>query len=79
MTAELAQDIDKGSPHDRYVRCGLSFDAGRVLASPLGYGKSGMMASLPDTEGLIKVGSGSSGASAGEPVEVLLLRNTPGH
>jgi len=79
LTAELAQDIDKGSPHDRYVRCGLSFEAGRVLATPLGYGKSGMMASLPDTEGLIKVSSGSRGAEAGEQVEVLLLRNTVGH
>ncbi|MFS0723523.1 gephyrin-like molybdotransferase Glp [Paenibacillus sp. 1P07SE] len=77
LQAELGHGIDKGSPHERFVRCRLRVSDGRLQADPLGYGKSGMMASLPASEGLIRVPSGSRGAAAGDQVEVLLLRDAP--
>ena len=75
VQAQLLHDIDKGSPHERFVRCRLVVQDGQLQADPLGYGKSGMMASLPETHGLIRVASGSRGAAAGEQVEVLLLQD----
>lgn len=75
ITAVLGADFGKGSPHTRFVRSKLRFGQdGRVHADALAFGKSSMMASIADSDGLAVIPSGSRGALAGELVEVLLLK-----
>ncbi|XEC95601.1 gephyrin-like molybdotransferase Glp [Paenibacillus tarimensis] len=71
LEAELTDQIRKGSPHERYVRCKLILNDGRVFAEPLAFGKSSMMASIPQADGLLVVPSGPEGAAAGSRVKVL--------
>ncbi|MFC0332777.1 molybdopterin molybdotransferase MoeA [Paenibacillus sepulcri] len=73
MTARLAASYEKGSPHERFVRTRLYVDQGMLHADPLAFGKSSMMASIPDAEGLIRIPAGPSGPRAGTLVDVLLL------
>ncbi|MBD2867850.1 molybdopterin molybdotransferase MoeA [Paenibacillus arenilitoris] len=74
VTARLAAAVDKPSPHDRYVRTRLIYEAdGRIAADPLAFSKSSMMASIAESDGLAVIPSGSLGAKAGELVEVLLI------
>ncbi|MFC4776080.1 gephyrin-like molybdotransferase Glp [Paenibacillus sp. GCM10023252] len=73
-TAHLASGITKGSPHERYVRARLAQDEeGRLLADPLAYNKSSMMASLADADCLAIIPSGSQGAEQGEKIDVILI------
>ncbi|WP_255314232.1 gephyrin-like molybdotransferase Glp [Bacillus sp. FJAT-26390] len=74
VRARLLTAIDKPSPHVRYVRARLINDSeGRLLADPLAFSKSSMMASIADAEGLAVIPSGSKGAEAGELIEVVLI------
>lgn len=72
-TARLAGSIDKGSPHERFVRARLYTGNGTLYAEPLAWGKSSMMASIPTADGLIRLQAGPQGAAAGEIVEVIVL------
>nr|WP_229750753.1 gephyrin-like molybdotransferase Glp [Paenibacillus nasutitermitis] len=74
VTAVLDAAYEKGSPHERFVRTRLYVEQGVLHADPLAFGKSSMMASIPDADGLIRIPSGSSGLPAGSLVEVLLLQ-----
>ncbi|WP_235561144.1 gephyrin-like molybdotransferase Glp [Bacillus sp. FJAT-28004] len=75
VKAKLLTAVNKPSPHDRFVRTKLiSEQDGRLLADPLAYSKSSMMASIADAEGLAVIPSGSKGAEAGEIIEVILIR-----
>lgn len=74
VRAELLTAVDKPSPHDRFVRTRLiSQSDGRLLADPLAFSKSSMMASIADAEGLAVIPSGSKGAEAGETIEVIIV------
>ncbi|GKU76079.1 molybdopterin molybdenumtransferase [Paenibacillus sp. L3-i20] len=74
VKATLVTSIGKGSPHVRYVRIRLQQNSdGSLLADPLAFSKSSMMASLADADGLAVIPSGSVGAEAGDLIEVLLL------
>ncbi|RAP78577.1 molybdopterin molybdotransferase MoeA [Paenibacillus montanisoli] len=72
-TAKLAAGFDKGSPHERFVRTRLYTREGVLYADPLAFGKSSMMASIPDADGLIRIKAGPEGAAAGTVVDVILL------
>ncbi|RIX52818.1 molybdopterin molybdenumtransferase MoeA [Paenibacillus nanensis] len=77
IIARLSSDIGKGSPHVRYVRAKLRFGGdGIVYADPLAFGKSSMMASLAEADGLAVIPSGSQGSKEGDVVQVLLLKRT---
>jgi len=52
-TAILAADFAKDSPHERFIRARTYVETGRLFAEPLGFAKSGMMASLPEADALI--------------------------
>nr|WP_246628247.1 molybdopterin molybdotransferase MoeA [Paenibacillus oenotherae] len=73
MTAKLASNFEKGSPHERFVRTRLFSREGELYADPLAFNKSSMMASIPDAEGLIRLPAGPSGAASGSVVNVILL------
>ncbi|WP_274649165.1 gephyrin-like molybdotransferase Glp [Paenibacillus humicola] len=72
-TARLLSDYAKSSPHDRFVKTKLIDREGVLYADPLAFGKSSMMASLPDADGLIRIPAGPGGAARGSIVDVLLL------
>lgn len=75
ITAILSSDIGKGSPHVRYVRAKLRYGGdGKVYTDPLAFGKSSMMASLAEADGLAIIPSGSEGSKEGDLVPVMLLR-----
>jgi molybdopterin molybdotransferase len=74
VKAELLTSVEKPSPHTRYVRTRLLYDPeGRLLADPLAFSKSSMMASIADAEGLAVIPSGSRGAEAGELIDVIVI------
>lgn len=73
-TATLTADFEKGSPHERFVRTRLFVKDGVQFADPLAFNKSSMMASLPDSDGFIRIPAGPSGAAAGSLVEVIVLQ-----
>nr|WP_258171459.1 molybdopterin molybdotransferase MoeA [Paenibacillus sp. R14(2021)] len=73
VTAKLACTFDKGSPHERFVRTRLYTEAGVLFADPLAFGKSSMMASIPEAEGLIRIKAGAEGPSEGTVVDVIVL------
>ncbi|WP_138752845.1 gephyrin-like molybdotransferase Glp [Paenibacillus sinopodophylli] len=74
LRAKLLTPIEKPSPHDRYVRARLvRGNDGILLADPLSFAKSSMMASLAEVEGLVVVPSGSKGAEADEIVDVMMI------
>ncbi|SEO90366.1 molybdopterin molybdotransferase [Paenibacillus sp. OV219] len=72
-TAKLAAGFAKGSPHERFVRARLYTERGVLYADPLAFGKSSMMASIPDADCLIRLKPGSIGAESGAIVDVILL------
>ncbi|MFC4102229.1 molybdopterin molybdotransferase MoeA [Paenibacillus xanthanilyticus] len=74
-TATLTADFEKGSPHERFVRTRLFIKDGVQFADPLAFNKSSMMASLPESDGFIRIPPGSSGATSGSLVEVMVLRD----
>jgi len=74
VNAKLVTAINKPSPHDRFVRTKLiGQQDGSLLADPLAYSKSSMMASIADAEGLAVIPSGSKGVEAGDIIEVIIV------
>ncbi|MBM7569121.1 molybdopterin molybdotransferase MoeA [Paenibacillus sacheonensis] len=73
VTAQLAGSFTKGSPHERFVRARLYTENAVLCAAPLGFGKSSMMASIPEADGLIRIKAGSEGAVEGDIVDVIVL------
>lgn len=73
VTATLAADFAKGSPHERFVRTRLISRGGGLLADPLAFNKSSMMASIPEADGLIRLPAGQAGAVSGSIVNVIVL------
>ncbi|MBB3114709.1 molybdopterin molybdotransferase [Paenibacillus phyllosphaerae] len=72
-TARLKSGFDKGSPHERFVRTRLYVEEAQQFADPLAFNKSSMMASLPESDGLIRIPAGPCGAEAGALVDVIVL------
>ncbi|CAH1223533.1 hypothetical protein PAECIP111893_04994 [Paenibacillus plantiphilus] len=73
VTARLASDFEKGSPHERFVRTRLLSRNGELLADPLAFNKSSMMASIPEADGLIRIPAGQAGAPSGSIVDIIVL------
>jgi molybdopterin molybdotransferase len=73
VTAKLAADFDKGSPHERFVRTRLFVREGILYADPLAFNKSSMMASIPEADGLLRIPAGPEGAARGSLVHVIQL------
>lgn len=78
VQAVLAAPVNKPSPHDRYVRARLYAEGGVLYGEPLAFAKSSMMASLPGTDALLRIPSGSAGAPKGALVDALLPAECPG-
>jgi molybdopterin molybdotransferase len=76
--AFLGQDFLKANPFTRFVRAGLHFDEGRLIALPSGFDKSSAVSSLAEANSLIVLPGGTRGYESGMMVDVLLLDDQKG-
>lgn len=74
----LGADYPKANPFDRFVRAKLSFQNGRLVATPLGLDKSSVVSSLAEADALIAFPAGTKGYQTGMEVEVVLLERQHG-
>ncbi|TDF91864.1 gephyrin-like molybdotransferase Glp [Paenibacillus piri] len=70
----LETDYSKGSAYPRYVRGTMTYRDGSVFVQPAGKDKSSIMVSIKDAECLICIPAGGRGASDGDSVRVILLK-----
>ncbi|MGM8215379.1 molybdopterin molybdotransferase MoeA [Bacillaceae bacterium W0354] len=76
--AMLGKDFPKPNPFDRFVRGILSYDSGKLIATPSGLDKSNVVSSLAMADVLIMLPSGTRGYSEGMEVDVILLEDQRG-
>ncbi|MBU1275702.1 MAG: molybdopterin molybdotransferase MoeA [Proteobacteria bacterium] len=72
LPAVLARNIPSAPGREEYLRVSLDQQNGRWLAQPL-FGKSGLLTTLIQGQGLVRVPKDCEGLDAGEAVEVLLF------
>ncbi|GGP15851.1 molybdopterin molybdotransferase MoeA [Oceanobacillus neutriphilus] len=77
-TATLGADFLKSNPFDRFVRGHISYQDGRLIATPVGLDKSNVVSSLAGANILILLPGGTRGYEAGRDVSVLLLEDQEG-
>jgi len=76
--AILGADFPKPNPFDRFVRGHLSYQDGRLIATPVGLDKSNVVTSLAEANVLIVLPGGTKGYEQGMEVAVLLLEDQEG-
>ncbi|SDN18531.1 gephyrin-like molybdotransferase Glp [Alkalicoccus daliensis] len=72
--ALLGSDFPKPNPFTRFVRGHITFQDGRLIATPAGLDKSQVVTSLSRANALIVLPGGTRGFQTGDQVAVLLLR-----
>lgn len=72
VTARLARNLPTAPGREEYVRVRLREDPDGPVAEPL-VGKSGLLGTLTQGHGLVRVPAEREGLAAGEPVTVLLF------
>ncbi|MFC3040607.1 gephyrin-like molybdotransferase Glp [Virgibacillus xinjiangensis] len=77
-TAVLGADFPKPNPFDRFVRGRLTYEDGRLVATPSGLDKSNVVSSLAEANVLIVLPGGTRGYERGMEVSVLLLEDQEG-
>lgn len=70
--ALLARNLASAPGREEYVRVRLAANNGRLVAEPV-FGKSGLLCTLVQGQGLVRIPLHQEGLEAGEPVEVLLF------
>jgi molybdopterin molybdotransferase len=70
--AVLARNVASRQGREDYVRVRLEAEGGRVLAHPV-LGKSGLLKTLVQAQGLMRIPAGLEGLEAGSTVRVMLL------
>lgn len=76
--AILGTDFPKANPFDRFVRGHLTYQDGRMVATPVGLDKSNVVTSLADANILIRLPGGTRGYEKGMEVSVILLEDQEG-
>src|SRR5690625_65177 len=77
-TAFLGADFAKPNPFDRFVRGHLSYEKGKLVATPVGLDKSNVVSSLGEANVLIVLPAGTRGYVQGMEVEIILLEEQEG-
>lgn len=72
VRAELARNVESMSGRDDYIRVRLVRGEGRLVAEPV-FGKSGLISTLVEAHGLVKIDRNTEGLYQGQVVEVLLF------
>jgi molybdopterin molybdotransferase len=73
--AKLSRNIESAAGRDDYVRVKLYEREGDLVAEPI-FGKSGLISTLVDADGLVRVDRNTEGLYEGERVKVLLFRHS---
>lgn len=77
VQAELGRNVESASGRDDYIRVKLDKREGRYVAEPV-FGKSGLISTLVEAHGLVKIGRNTEGLYQGQVVNVLLFKPLKG-
>jgi molybdopterin molybdotransferase len=72
VDAELSRNIESASGRDDYIRVRLDKKDNRIIAEPI-FGKSGLISTLVEAHGLIKVDRNTEGLYKGQLVRVMIF------
>jgi molybdopterin molybdotransferase len=72
IEAELSRNVASSPGVEEYIRVKLVERNGRILAQPV-FGKSGLISTLVESQGLVRIGLNTEGFYQGEPVKVYLF------
>ena len=73
VKARLARNVESMSGRDDFIRVRLVKDGEEWVAEPI-FGKSGLISTLVEADGLLRVGRNTEGFYQGDIVEVMMLR-----
>ncbi|PKN16952.1 MAG: molybdopterin molybdenumtransferase MoeA [Deltaproteobacteria bacterium HGW-Deltaproteobacteria-6] len=73
LRAELTRNIESAGGRDDYIRVRLDKRDGRIFAEPI-FGKSGLISTLVEAHGLLKIDRNTEGLYKGQTVEVMLFK-----
>ncbi len=73
LQAELERNVESASGRDDYIRVKLRKRDGKVYAEPV-FGKSGLISTLVEADGLVKIDRNTEGLYKGQAVSVMLFR-----
>lgn len=76
VQAELERNIESASGRDDYIRVKLNRRDRRLFAEPI-FGKSGLISTLVEADGLVKVDRNTEGLYRGRNVPVMLFKPFP--
>lgn len=77
VDAELSRNIESASGRDDYIRVKLVRGSKGLLADPL-FGKSGLISTLVEADGLVRVERNTEGLYQGDRVKVMLFQPRTG-
>lgn len=73
IKAELDRNVDSSGGRDDFIRVKITRTGDRFMASPV-FGKSGLISTLVQGDGLVHIDRNTEGLYRGQTVEVILLR-----
>lgn len=77
VEAELSQNIESANGREDYIRVKLIEEGGNLIARPV-FGKSGLISTLVEADGLIRIDMNTEGLYQGEMVRVMLFNFVDG-
>ena len=77
MEAQLSQNVESAPGREDYVRVKLIEKGDRLIAEPV-FGKSGLISTLVEADGLIQVDMNTEGVYEGQTVRVMLFDQVDG-
>ncbi len=72
VEAELGRNVESASGREDYIRIRLMEREGKLIAEPI-FGKSGLISTLVEADGLVRVERNTEGLYKGERVRVLFI------
>jgi len=77
VEVELSQNIESANGREDYIRVKLIEEGGSLMARPV-FGKSGLISTLVEADGLIRIDMNTEGVYQGERVRVMLFNLADG-
>lgn len=77
IRARLTRNIESASGRDDFIRVKLDKRDGGWIAEPL-FGKSGLISTLVEADGLLRIGRNAEGLYQDQMVEVMIFRSSKG-
>ena len=73
VSAKLSRNIESASGRDDFIRVRLIRKGGTWIAEPI-FGKSGLISTLVEADGLLRIDRNTEGLYQGQEVEVMRFR-----